>query len=174
MPLKHTLIESKLSNYQLNEVGIYIFKHTSGKIFRGSAMNFKRRLIDQLSSFKGHRIMQKIHSFTNKNGGINELTWCPLILTPNFYKLFISLNPNLVLNKGEIQILVALTQFMPRVLEQCYISHFNPELNGNKKGYYNVIFSLIKWNPDLLLNKSANELGQKGEEELNKKIFIEQ
>lgn len=53
--------------------------------------------------------------------------------------------------KGEIEILVAITQFMPRVLEQCYISHYKPELNGNKKGSYNVIFNFIKWVPELLL-----------------------
>jgi len=56
-----------------------------------------------------------------------------------------------VFTKGEIEILVAITQFMPRVLEQCYISHYKPELNGNKKGSYNVIFNFIKWVPELLL-----------------------
>lgn len=68
-----------------------------------------------------------------------------------------------MLNKGEIQILLALTQFMPRVLEQCYISYFKPDLNGNKKGSYNVIFSFTKWDLDLLLNKSALEQGPQGE-----------
>ena len=71
--------------------------------------------------------MQKVHFFTDKNGGLNEITWSPLIITPNFYKLFISMNPDYVISKGEIQILVALTQFMPRVLEQSYISHYKPE-----------------------------------------------
>jgi hypothetical protein len=67
-----------------------------------------------------------------------------------------------VFTKGEIQILLALTQFMPRVLEQCYISQYKPELNGNKKGSYNVIFSFTKWVPDLLLTNSALD------EEVNK------
>ena len=71
--------------------------------------------------------MQKLHLFTAKNGGLNEITWTPLISTPNIYNRFISMNPNQVLTKRQIQILVALTQFMPRVLEQSYISHYKPE-----------------------------------------------
>lgn len=112
-----------------------------GKYAIGSAMNFQRRLRYHMSSFNEHRVKQKLQNFTIKNGGLKELSWSPLIITPNFYNLFISHNPNYVLSKGELQILIALTQFMPRVLEQCYISHFNPELNGNKKGSYNVIFN---------------------------------
>lgn len=57
--------------------------------------------------------------------------------------------------KGEIQILIALTQFMTRVLEQCYILYYKPELNGNKKRTYNILFSFTKWNPDLLLISSV-------------------
>ncbi len=121
LPLDLTRMESQLYLSQLSESGIYIFYHSSGKFAIGSAMNFQRRLRDHMSSINGHRIMQKLHSFTKKNGGLNELTWSPLIVTPNFYKLFLSLYPNHVFTKGEIQILVALTQFMPRVLEQCYI-----------------------------------------------------
>lgn len=59
------------------------------------------------------------------------------------------MNPNHVLTKWEIQILATLTQFMrnapPRVLEQSYISHYKPELNGTNNGSYNVIFSFTKW-----------------------------
>ena len=71
--------------------------------------------------------MQKLHLCTAKKGGLNEITWTPLIITPNIYKLLISMNPNQVLTKRQIQIVVALTQFMPRVLEQSYISHYKPE-----------------------------------------------
>lgn len=103
--------------------------------------------------------MQRLHLFTSKNGGLNEITWAPLIITPNFYKLFISMNPDRVLTKQEIQILVAITQFMPRVLEQSYISHYKPDLNGNSKGSYNVIFSFAKWEPGLTAETNKNELG---------------
>ena len=103
--------------------------------------------------------MQKLHLFTAKNGGLNEITWTPLIITPNLYKLFISMNPNHVLTKREIQILVALTQFMPRVLEQSYISHYRPELNGTKNGSYNVIFSFTKWDPELNIDSNTNDPG---------------
>nr|YP_010555477.1 GIY-YIG endonuclease [Ramaria rubella]UYR22225.1 GIY-YIG endonuclease [Ramaria rubella] len=90
-----------------NESGIYIFRHESGKIAIGSAMNFKRRLTDHLNSFNEHRTMHKLHRFAILNGGINSFSWGPLVITPNFYRLFLSLNPNYVLTKGEFQILVA-------------------------------------------------------------------
>jgi hypothetical protein len=77
-----------------------------------------------MSSINGHRIMQKLHSFTQNNGDLNELTWSTLIITPNFYKLFIYLYPNYVFTNGDIQIFIALTQFIPRVLEQCYMLYF--------------------------------------------------
>lgn len=147
------------STSQLSESGVYIFKHSSGKFAIGSAMNFQRRLLDHLNSFYGHRVMQKLHLFTAKNGGLNEITWSPLIITPNFYRLFISMNPDHVLTKQELQILVAITQFMPRVLEQSYISHYEPELTGNKNGSYNVIFSYTKWEPGLIKDSNKNELG---------------
>jgi hypothetical protein len=106
--------------------------------------------------------MQRLHLFTAKNGGLNEITWSPLIITPNFYKLFISMNPDHVLTKREIQILVALTQFMPRVLEQSYVSHYKPDLNGTNNGSYNVIFSFTKWvgtEPELITDSNKNDLG---------------
>jgi len=167
LPLNLKKIESKLSNFQLSDSGLYIFKHSSGKFAIGSVINFQRRLRDHMSSINGHRIMQKLHSFTKNNGGLNELTWSPLIITPNFYKLFISLYPNYVFTKGEIQIFIALTQFMTRVLEQCYILYYKPELNGNKKRTYNILFSFTKWNPDLLLISSVY-----GQDEVTNKYNI--
>jgi hypothetical protein len=74
LPLDLKKIESELTISQLSESGIYIFKHSSGKLAIGSALNFQRRLRDHISSINGHRIMQKLHSFTRKNGGLNELT----------------------------------------------------------------------------------------------------
>jgi hypothetical protein len=72
------------------------------------------------------------------------------VITPNFYKLFLSLNPNYICSKGELQILIALTQFMPRVLEQIYLDHYKPELNGNKLKNYQVIFNFLNWSSSSL------------------------
>lgn len=41
LPLNLKKIESKLSNFQLSESGLYIFKHSSGKFAIGSAINFQ-------------------------------------------------------------------------------------------------------------------------------------
>lgn len=145
--LSSTMLNSTVP--QFNNSGIYIFVNSSGKLAIGSAMSFKRRLIDHMSSFKGHRIMQKLHKFTKENGGVTELSWAPLVITPNYYDLFISLYPNYELKKEEIQILVFMSQFMPRVLEQSFLSHYKPELNGSKNGSYIVNFSLSEWVPSL-------------------------
>jgi len=72
-------------------------------------MNFKKRLKDHLNSFNGHRTMQKIHLFIKLNGGLQSLTWSPLVITPNVYKLFTSIYPNHILTKGELDVLSALT-----------------------------------------------------------------
>lgn len=136
---------SSLPESKLSESGVYLFRHLSGKFALGSAMNFKNRLKDHLNSFNGHRTMQKIHLFTKLNGGLQSLTWSPLVITPNFYKLFTSIYPNHVLTKGELDVLSALTQFMPRILEQSFVSHYKPELNGGKKGVYSVIFNFTAW-----------------------------
>lgn len=71
LPLKK--IKSDFINNQLNESGIYMFKHINGKFAIGSAMNFRRRLVDHMNSFRGHRQMQKLHKFTNENGGLNNI-----------------------------------------------------------------------------------------------------
>ena len=141
---------------KFNESGIYIFRHRSGKFALGSAMNFKRRLIDHINSFNEHRAMLRLHEFAKLNGGINSFTWGPLIITPNYYRLFLSLNPDYTLTKGEIQILVALTQFMPRVLEQAYLLHYKPELNGNKKKSYQIIFNILNWDSTSLKENILN------------------
>lgn len=54
-------------------------------------------------------LWKKLHSKNKNNGGLIELTWSPLIITPNFYKLIISLYTNYVFTKGEILILMAIT-----------------------------------------------------------------
>jgi len=40
---------------------------------------------------------------------------------------------------------------MPRILEQSFVYHYKPELNGDKKEVYSVIFNFTAWN---LLDKA--------------------
>jgi hypothetical protein len=56
------------------ESGLYIFRHNTGKIALGLAMNFQRRLIDHMNSFKNHRVQEKLHKFAQDNGGIKSFT----------------------------------------------------------------------------------------------------
>jgi hypothetical protein len=39
---------------------------------------------------------------------------------------------------------------MPRVLEQAYLDHYKPELNGNKLKNYQVIFNFLNWDSSSL------------------------
>lgn len=55
---------------KMNEAGIYLFRHESGKIAIGSAINFQRRLTDHMSSFNNHIIQENLHKFAQNNGGI--------------------------------------------------------------------------------------------------------
>jgi hypothetical protein len=59
--LSSTMLNSQM--LQFNNSGIYIFVHSSGKFAIGSALSLKRRLVDHMSSFKGHRVMQKLRKF---------------------------------------------------------------------------------------------------------------
>jgi hypothetical protein len=61
-----------------------------------------------------------------------------------------------VFTKEELLFLVALTQFMPRVLEHSYISHYVLEFKVNKKGSYKVIFSIITGVPDFFKYSACN------------------
>lgn len=139
LPLKYKNIDKEMA-HNLSESGIYMFYHKNGKIAIGSTMNFRRRLMDHINSFRGHRTMHNLHIYTKENGGLSNITWSPIIITPNFFKLFYNLYPIVTLDKNELNVLRAFTKFMPRVLEQSYISYYKPELNGNISK--NVIFNL--------------------------------
>jgi len=58
---------------KIKESGLYIFRHDTGKIALGSAMNFQRRLRDHINSFNNHRVPENLHKFFQVNGGINFL-----------------------------------------------------------------------------------------------------
>ena len=53
-----------------------------------------------MSSFNNHRDQENLHKFAQNNGGIKSFIWGPLVITPNFYKLFLALNPTYIISKG--------------------------------------------------------------------------
>jgi hypothetical protein len=73
LPLNYKNIHKEMS-YTLSESGIYIFYHKNGKIAIGSTMNFRRRLVDHMNSFREHRIMHNLHIYTKENGGLSNIT----------------------------------------------------------------------------------------------------
>lgn len=75
---------------------------------------------------------------------------------------------------------------MPRVLEQAYLDHYTPELNGKKIKFYQVVFNFLKWSSSslsssVLLKDSSiskivknsddkNNVGDEAKKELHKYI----
>jgi hypothetical protein len=64
-------------------------------------------------------------------------------ITTNFYELFLKMYPNYLLMQGEVNILLAILQLLPRLLEQSILSNFPCTLNGN--GSRLVVFSYTNW-----------------------------
>ena len=70
------------------------------------------------------------------------------ILYANYYKTALSLLPSSYeLSFGEIQILRAITEFIPHILEQSLITELKPSLNHILNS---VLFTYNIWNPSLL------------------------
>lgn len=116
----------------------------------GSTYNHYSRLGAHMAQFKQH--FGSILDLTDKyqwasvNGGLTEWKWCEIYRTFNFYMNFVQAYPLYPLTYGEYIILVSLSQFLPRILEQSLFDvwHFD----WNKK--FSVDFSYRSWNPQWL------------------------
>lgn len=60
----------------------------------------------------------------------------------NYYRKFIYVHPYYKLSKGEMDILTAITQLIPRILEQSLLNNFTFTLNGARKL---ITFSYTNW-----------------------------
>lgn len=72
----------------------------------------------------------KLYSYQYK---YEEYEWSPIYKTKNYYKKFIYIHPYYVLSRGEMVILFAITQLIPRILEQLLLLYFSFTLNGERK-----------------------------------------
>lgn len=83
-----------------------------------------------------------------------------MYLTLNYYKLFINKYPHYILNKGETDILIAISQLLPRILEQSLLVNYSFILNSKDKL---VRFSYTNWSSNMLsvpviINKVSKEV----------------
>lgn len=104
--------------------------------------------------FNNRRRPTTLHVYKYKYFRYN---WSPIYLSLNYYKLFVYKHPYYVLSKGEIDILIAITQLLSRILEQSLFYNFSFNLNGENKL---VKFSYTNWysstlNLPMLKNKMS-------------------
>jgi hypothetical protein len=79
---------------------------------------------------------------------LNEFKWVPIYYTINYYKLFLAKHISHLLTQGELNILLAITEVLPRILEQSLLYTLPASLNGKDRL---VKFSYTKWDPEILL-----------------------
>jgi len=132
--------------YITKNAGVYVFTEIlNNKQYIGSAINLYIRLHYHKDQFYNIRNQTKLHKTVNE--GLISLTWGSIYETMNIFIIFIKKNPTYILTKGEIDILVHLTQLIPRILEQSLLTKFKPELNGEIS---TVLYQYTSWNPKTL------------------------
>lgn len=127
--------------------GVYMFQHIeTGQIYIGSSCNLAIRAAGHLSQFSGALQPFPFHIEVNKLGGYSSVLWSSVYTTFSFTAVFENLHPGVWLSKGELQILQAFTQFLPRLLEQSLFTRFTPSLNSSLVVY----FDFVKFDTHLL------------------------
>lgn len=131
-----------LNSLPENQGGTYLFQQSANKSsYVGSAFSFKERMIQHQNQFAGAfrgssrtRALHKLE-FNRQDSLILSL----IHIVPNYYKLFKISYPSYILSKGEYEILVNMTIYPSRVLEQNLITVFKPDINGFKGKYYTTV-----------------------------------
>lgn len=132
----------KRNNPYSEEAGCYLFfLNSTLDQYIGSSINIKTRFIGHRDSFSSSK-KQKTLRLYRVAGGLKHFSFGTIYLCPNFYNLFINAHPLYTLSTGEYNLLMALTQLMPRILEQSLLNAFNSELNGENS---TVLFSYNKF-----------------------------
>jgi GIY-YIG catalytic domain len=137
--------------------GVYLFElKTNGEQYVGSAIDFRARVRDHKYQFEKKRKPTVLHITGDKLGGLKAFFWAPVYFTPNYLDSFIASNPNYDLSQGELDILLAITQLVPRILEQSLCTRdifeitkdsLSFKLNGSS-GL--VLFTYTSWDPATL------------------------
>jgi hypothetical protein len=129
---------------------VYLIKvKESAAFYIGSSANVSNRISQHLDCLNMLRPQSGIHIKLLDQASVPDINWGLIYSTPNYVKLAMQVIPQYNFSLGEWQILQALSQFLPRVLEQSIISGFEPTLNNL---IYNVTFSHGNWDPGLLSN----------------------
>lgn len=114
----------------------------------GSASNTLNRITQHQDCLFGNRPKEAVHIRLLESFAPNDLTWSLFYTLNNYYKMALSLLPNSYeISLGEMQILRAITEFVPRILEQTLITELKPTFNSLSNS---VLFTYNIWDPSLL------------------------
>ena len=107
-----------------------------GYQYIGSSANFLNRLGDHIDQFTGSRLPFYLHEWTITNGGLSHLFWGIIYSTPNYLVDFIKTHPTHILSLGELDILKAMPQWIPRILEQSILDNTQLFFNQAKTVFF--------------------------------------
>jgi hypothetical protein len=134
---------TSLPKLPLNQGGTYLFTQKLDKgTYIGSALSFEERMLQHKRQFRGAlKVYSKSARALHKLEHLRQdtLTLNLIHIIPNYFKLFKLDNPDYVLSRGESDILLNLTFYPVRVLEQNLISTFKPSINGYYGKYYTKV-----------------------------------
>jgi hypothetical protein len=135
---------------QAHGSGVYGF-FFNDELGLGSAVSCRARLVDHMASFYNHRDQNYMHKFVMSHGGIENLTWSPLITSTNLVHDWNVSHSTTQLSLGGHKTLLGFTQFPLRVLEQGMMDKYTPSLNpyAGQIGYFNFGLSLDDFNMPL-------------------------
>ena len=150
---KESWINLNFSTFSILEGGTYLFTQvTNSTEYVGSASNYRDRLELHRMQFRSDKIARALHKQEKYNQ--STLFFSKIQIVTCFLNLFKKLNPKYVLTLGEYEILLALTLYPIRVLEQALIDHIKPSINGNGGKFDTTVYhKFTNWDPTRLENE---------------------
>lgn len=146
-----------IKSFSYSEGGTYLFtQNLDGSQYIGSAACFRDRIEQHCKQFRG--VLPKSLHIQEKNKQ-KTLSFSIIHSTPSFFKLFRKENPKYKLTLGEYDILLAITIYSNRILEQNLIDQFKPSING--RGIYDttVYHKFTNWDVKRLTQKMVDLRG---------------
>lgn len=148
-----------LSSYSTLEGGTYLFTQLIYNTeYVGSASNYRDRLELHTMQFRSDKLARALHKQEKENQ--STLFFSKIQIVPTFLNLFKKINPKYVLTLGEYEILLALTLYPVRVLEQALIDHIKPTINGSGGKFDTTVFhKYTSWDPTRLNDEIISTRG---------------
>lgn len=117
-------------HYEGKGTGVYIWSEITGQFqYVGSTINFVQRMTAQWQDFLTGSGTSAMYQWACVNGGVHELHWYEAFKFFNFYLGYLQANPYCVLNVWELCLLKAVSELLPRIVEQSLLAQFHFKWN---------------------------------------------